>query len=102
MRWKSWSPPDNPRWYIEWPILIITVPLWAPLVAALFLTVVISDWLERTFGPKKKWSRWFAWRPVRIDEGFGDYVWLENIERCKHPVFQKTVYRLTALIEKEG
>ena len=27
------------------------------------------------------WTVWFSWHPVRVNDGTGDWIWLETIER---------------------
>lgn len=40
---------------------------------------------------RKDWHKWFAWRPIRIDEN--TVVWLQYIERrilCNVPYYRLT------------
>lgn len=83
MRWN----PDRslPKW-AEVSLVVALAPVIVPIAAG----VIGLWWLENAIrkgkrflmGPQVgRWQRWFAWHPVRLDNGWGDSVWLEVVER---------------------
>lgn len=83
MRWNSsafqdWDPP---AWF-GWIMAVLLFPIWGPLVAVLWLETSGRRIKRKYLGPYVgRWQRWFAWRPVTLDNGWGDTVWLETVER---------------------
>ena len=67
---------------LEWLFLVVTSPAWLMFIA-IFVAVFGAQWFKRkTLGPRRKWERWFAWHPVRInDNTFGPMHWMEVVER---------------------
>jgi hypothetical protein len=88
-----WTPIDarTPPKILEWILIGITSPVWAPLVGLLWLQ---SEYRKRVPPPSDRWHPWFAWRPVRVwsPSGGEASVWLENIERRRF--FNTIDYRL--------
>lgn len=81
-----------PSWGVE------TIGLLVLLVGSPFFlfggVVVGAIWAKRrAIGPGKRWSRWFAWYPVRVD--FQDSRWLEMVERRSTGMLADTHYRAT-------
>jgi hypothetical protein len=57
-------------------LIVITSPLWLLLLAAVKLTLLFEPhWPVMP----KDWHPWFAWRPVRLEDG--TMVWWEHLER---------------------
>lgn len=57
----------------------IVIPFFAVFIPILWLGLKVDDWL----GPKRHWTPWFAWRPVKVGWWPPDqrWVWLEWVER---------------------
>jgi hypothetical protein len=62
----------------------------SPVIVPIAVVGVSCWWIEdnsrklkrRWLGPYvDRWQRWFAWRPVVLDNGWGATVWLETVER---------------------
>lgn len=82
MRFKSSShPADTPAWVV-WVVIIVSAPFWVPVCGMLWADEKLRNVKRRWLGPRVgEWQRWFAWRPVRLDNGWGDLVWLEPVYR---------------------
>lgn len=55
----------------------------SPIIAIALLVFAVA-WLKRKLiGPRKDWSRWFAWYPVTVrqERGGDETRWLEMVER---------------------
>lgn len=55
----------------------------SPIIAAVAAMLAVV-WLKRwLIGPRKDWSRWFAWHPVTVqrERGRSESRWLEMVER---------------------
>lgn len=65
---------------LVWPIIILTAPVWAPLLGI----IITVAWLESKLDPPG-WRRVFAWWPVECDPwpdaGYSGWVWLEMVWR---------------------
>lgn len=70
-------------------IVIVCTAIWK---------VVTLPWNFKRFliGPRKTWSGWFAWHPVRVvDRARGEtWHWWEPVERCLDTYGYTTYYRL--------
>lgn len=83
--------PSIPSW-IAWPLVVMTSPVWGALVALIAAEVYGTKLKRHLLGPHKdRWQKWFAWFPIRLDEGWGATVWLEMVERTSN---HGTIYRL--------
>lgn len=83
MRFKQSNGNDDgmPKW-LAVTLIVVSFPFWGALVAMLW----IEEWSRivkrKWFGPRVgEWQRWFAWRPVTLENGWGDVVWLETVYR---------------------
>jgi hypothetical protein len=72
-----------PRW-AEKGLVGLLILLMSPIIVAV-AAVLGLIWLKRkAVGPRRHWTRWFAWYPVRVKSdrsGFGETRWLETVER---------------------
>lgn len=41
-----------------------------------------------------KWHRWFAWRPVKLQDGW--WAWLEYVDRCAYYGWFRTWWEYSA------
>lgn len=79
-----------PAWGVEIIgtfVLLVSLPVLIVL-AAIFGAVWVK---RRAVGPGRRWSRWFAWYPVRVE--FNDHRWLETVERRSIGILADTRYR---------
>lgn len=79
--------PDRVAAWIMWPLMIATAPVWGLFVGLLAASV----WFDRRFGPVAHFTAWFAWRPITTDYGFGETIWLEQVERARW--YDRVIYR---------
>jgi hypothetical protein len=95
MRWKPIDTRTPPK-IIEWFFIVVSAPLWAPLVTGAWL---YHQYRKRVPPPSAHWHPWFAWRPVRAWTDDGDAaVWLETIERRRF--FSTLDYRIPEAMER--
>lgn len=62
-------------------VAVVTAPVWLIVGIFLFVALKIEKVKRHLLGPSETWRPWFAWFPVREDEGMGRWVWLEWVER---------------------
>lgn len=78
----------------EWAVVLLAAPVVAMAIppAILVAAWVGLVWLKRkALGPDTEWRRWFAWHPAKVD--WGDWRWLETVERRSFAIMQDTYYR---------
>lgn len=80
---------------ILFPFLLLLV-LWFGVIHGL---ITAKRWV---LGPRKEWSRWFAWYPVRLGNWAAPLVWLEWVERRSYSPWYETSYRPTEPAQREG
>ena len=82
MRFKRSTNEDGlPNW-LAVPLLVLTFPAWGLLIAMLWTGKEVRNIKRKWLGPRVgEWQRWFAWHPVRLDNGWGDMVWLDTVYR---------------------
>lgn len=71
-----------PRW-LEIGLFGLLLLVMSPLIASVAIALGWL-WLKRKLiGPRRDWSRWFAWHPVTVWEARGrqETRWLEMVER---------------------
>lgn len=80
MRFKH-KDAELPRWAGA-TLVVLLFPLWGSFIGLLWLDEHARGLKRKLLGPRVgEWQRWFAWHPVRLDNGWGDTVWLEPVYR---------------------
>lgn len=82
----KWTPPsERTQFWLFSPIIIPAALLCAPAFLVVGGFSLLGERVRRLFGPTAEWSRWYAWRPVRVNDWFdpceGQWIWLEAVER---------------------
>ena len=70
----------------DYTMMVIVSPFWI-VIGVLWA----ADWM---FNIPRVWTKWFAWYPVRCQNG--DIVWLETIERVDYVINGVQHRRITA------
>lgn len=77
------TPMRLPKWLahgLGYTVIVLTAPVWAPVLAALLFVVTLERWLD-----PPRWRRVFALWPVECDpwpdHGYSGWVWLETVWR---------------------